>query len=210
MGELEQAARDLVDRANAGDEVAWATLHLVGENARKGKPFRACVVYELAMKYAASQADIGNDWLVSQQDPVTREAHEWLWSRAARGVVGDRADLFGYLKGCEYGKEACVTAFAMGPRLTDKRLDALLGTFRDDPIGAKLAAKGLDDPELLQLPEIIAKAGDEAAPIVEACYFLGACLMSARIRQCLISGNFRPCRALLVELGEPTPREVSR
>jgi hypothetical protein len=209
MGEFEQAARDLVDRANAGDEVAWATLELVGQNARKGKPFRACVVYELAMRYAKSQAQMGNDSHLAAPQ-VHQDAYEWLWKRAASGKIGDRPDLFGYLKGCQYGSEACVTAFAMGPRLTDKRLDKLVATFEGDPVGAKLAEKGLDDPEMAHLPEFTEQAGEEAAPVIEACYFIGACLMNARIRQCIVSGNFRPCRALLIELGEPTAREVSR
>jgi hypothetical protein len=209
MGEYEQAAKDLVDRANAGDEVAWATLHLVGENARNGKPFRACIVYELAMRYAKSKTDIGHDWLVSKKD-IPMNAHQWLWRRAATGVAGDRPDLFGYLKGCEYGKEACVTAFAMGPKLTDKRLNSILSSFKGDPIGAKLAEKGLDDPELRSLSAFTEQAGKEGESIVEACYFLGACLMNARIRQCIVSGNFTPCRSLCIELGEPTSREIAR
>jgi hypothetical protein len=205
MGEFEQAARDLVDRANAGDEVAWATLHLVGENARKGSPFRACIVYELAMQYAKSKSDFGSDG----RREFPREAHEWLWSRSAKGIVGDRPDLFQYLKGCEYGEDACVTALAMGPRLTNKRIDKILSTFQGDPVGAKIAAKGLDDPSLENLPELISQVDSDAAPTVEGCYFIGACLMNARIRQCIVSGNFSACRELAAELGRPSQREVS-
>jgi hypothetical protein len=212
MGELEQAARDLVDSANAGDEVAMATLHLVGENVRTGRmqdgsrtPLRAYVTHELAMRYAKSQASMGSDYPRLPQ-AMPRGAHEWLWKRAANGAVGDRPDLFGVLKGCDLGSEACVTAFAMGPRLTDKRIDAVLASFRGDPVGVKLAEKGLSDPNEEALPAILVQAVD-GADVIEGCYFVGVMLIRARIRQCIVSGNFRVCRELCVELGECSPSE---
>ena len=205
-----------MDSANAGDEVAMSMLHLVGENVRSGKmadgtrtPFRAYVTHELAMRYAASQADAGDR--PQLRAAVPEGAREWLWRRARSGQVGDRPDLFGALRGCEDGRESCVTAFALGPKLTDQRLDAVLASFQGDPAGGKLAEMGLSDPKEESLPSLLVRVGDEASEVVGACYFVGVVLMLARIRQCVVSGNFRAAgRDLCVELGECSPSEASR
>jgi hypothetical protein len=209
MGELEQAAMDLVDRANAGDENAMATLHLVGENARKGRPFRACVVYELAVKYALGKAQRDYADLAGEPRCVPQEVYEGLWRACQRGDVGPRVESFGKLKECSHGREAVITAFALGPRLTDARLAGLLRSFRDDAVGQKLAAKGMADPNERQLAPMLEAAGEDAW-IVEACYFLGACIMLARFRQCIVSGNFGVDPELSWELGNPMARRMRR
>jgi hypothetical protein len=206
MGEFEQAARDLVDSANAGDENAMATLFLVGENARKGRPFRACVVYELAMRYAmGAPATLAGDL----SPVIPTDVYEGLWRACARGDVGRMCQAFGRLKEYQNGKEATVTAFAMGPRLTDARLAGILRSFGDDVVGQKLAAKGMADPDQSKLAPLLDAAGDDAW-IVEACYFIGACVMAARLRQCLVSGNFGVDRRVAWELGQPSRVERMR
>jgi hypothetical protein len=212
MGEFEQAARDLVDGANAGDENAMAMLHLVGENARKGRPFRACVVYELAMRYALGKDKPSNGYAAIAGEyapPVPSEVYEGLWRAVERGRVGKLCQAFGRLREHDGGKEAVITAFALGPRLTDSRIASLLRSFEGDPVGQALAAKGMADPSEVSLLPLVEAAGDEAW-IIEACYFLGACIMLARLRQCLVSGNFGVDKRVEWELGTPTRRERTR
>jgi hypothetical protein len=209
MGVFEQAARDLVDSANAGDQNAIAMLYLVGENARKGSPFRACVVYELAMRYAKGQAGISGDALDAPKPSLPGDVYAGLWRACARGNVGPLANAFGHLRQYGNGREALVTAFALGPRLDDARLASLLRSFEGDPVGQTLAAKGMGDPDEKNLAPLVEAAGPDAS-IIEACYFLGACIMLARIRQCVCSGNFGADARIAKELGTPARRARRR
>ena len=210
MGELEQAARDLVDGANAGDENAMGTLFLVGQNARKGRPFRACVVYELAMRYAQNtgpgRASTALD--LSNPEVVDPDAYPWLYRVARRGNLGPSLSWFDKLRNCNMGKEAVVTAFSLGPRLTDSRIDKCLASFSGDVAAQKVVEYGIADPDGLHLAPILDEAGEEAAEILAACHWLGACRMAARIRQCIVSGNFSACRSLREELGQPSRAEL--
>lgn len=218
MGELDQAARDLVDSANAGDENAMATLFLVGENCRTGRmkggqptPFRAFVVHELAMRYALSCVPTSTDYASLSGDPEPRElpaaGYAWIWRTVSRCDPGKRPELFATVKSCAAGKEAAVTAFSLGPRLTDGQLRRILQSFGDDSVGRALARRGMDDPHERGLAPILEEVGESDVPVVEGPYFLGACLLLARVRQALVSGNFAVEPDVAWELGHPTKRE---
>jgi hypothetical protein len=212
LGVFEQAARDLVDSANAGSQVAVATLKLVGDNARKGKPFRAVVTYELAMRYAKQ---CGGDMACHgalarvEGEPVPQSAYEWLWRRVSRGMLGDRTDLFAILVECARGREAVTTALALGPRLTPRRIDSLLKSFRDDSVGRQLCQDGISDPDGHAASAAANEAGEDG-DIILACHMIGASISDARARQEIVCGNFRVLRELCVEMGEPTREEYRR
>jgi hypothetical protein len=202
MGELTKAAVDLVDRANAGDQVAMATLHLVGENARKRHPFRACVVYELAMRYIAAGSDDSPARAVLSAGDLPHEGHEWLWRKAARGDVGNGWDVWQQIRSYDNGKDAAVSALSLGPRLTDRRFDRILSTFLGDPVARAVVEKGMNDPNERHRSEVLSNLGADG-PLIEALYFLGACLMLARARQALASGNLAVEPDVMWELESP-------
>ncbi len=115
--ERQDAARDVVERARSGDQVAMGILAMVRDNAKKGDP-KAQQAFRAVERYisknppntiGAEGSDITN--------PNASKAIQALWSNPTNETVVAVLPMVGFWPG--------VVAMAHGPRLDDTRLNGI-------------------------------------------------------------------------------------